>query len=451
MKKNYVPTTLDAFLNESKSIMLKRGYGTNTPVVVGTNAPLRDKILSFVSESNGKVTGVQLKKFIAGLNETSRNPVAAANMWLKRNNKFFITENKGGITYVKLSSIGQRLASRLINSNQLSENKQIRKKIDEEFDYDRLRNLADDRGSREDYIKNDRFRGDFNDDLNLDDDLINYDENEEDMNYDFVDRGRPGIYDMDENVKEDENEEKEEEKIDEAKKERIKKIIENIKEKRNKQLNEEEEKSEKPEESENDELTFDDLDLGDDDDKSENEDKDDSKLDDESENKLDDESTDDTEELLDNEETEDKNEEEKVEITEFVITVDNVEEAIQELSDLGVEAEQVTDEEGEAIEDQIKVSADDWETLKGWLEDKGVDIQEMFGGEIEVEDEEGLEDENGEELEDSEEFSLDLEGGSDSVNDLEDENSEKDGELSDDLNLDDESLNDESNKEEDLK
>jgi len=443
MKKNYVPTTLDTFLSESKSILLKRGYGNRTPVVVGTNAPLRDKILSFVSESNGKVTGVQLKKFIAGLNETSRNPVAAANMWLKRNNKFFITENKGGITYVKLSSIGQRLANRLINSNQLSESEKNFRKINEEFDYDRLRNLADDRGSREDYIRNDdrRFEENFDDEF-MNDENYNEEENYDDMNYDFIDKGRPGIYDMDENVKEDE-EEKEEEKIDESKKARIKRIIENIKQKNNKQLNEEEEEEKSEEPNEDDELTFDDLDLGDDDEKSEEgEEKDDDLGSEDVEEKEDDLGSD---ELKDDEREES---EEKVEITEFVITVDNVDEAIQELSDLEVEAEPVLDEEGEKIENQIKVSADDWEVLKGWLEDKGVDIQEMFGGEIEVEDEKMEDDESNDSEEDSEEFSLDLEGGSDSVNDLKDNDS---GELSDDLNnLDDESIEDKSDKETNL-
>ena len=112
MKKQYVPVTLDAYLNESKSITLKRKYGERQPVVVGVNAPLRNQVLAFVSEGK-KVSKVELKKFIAGLNEASKNPVAAATMWIKRNAKFFITENKNGVTYFKLSTIGKRLANRL--------------------------------------------------------------------------------------------------------------------------------------------------------------------------------------------------------------------------------------------------------------------------------------------------------------------------------------------------
>jgi len=51
MKKSYVPVTLDAYLNESKTITLKRGYGEKQPVVVGANAPLRNQVLTFVGES----------------------------------------------------------------------------------------------------------------------------------------------------------------------------------------------------------------------------------------------------------------------------------------------------------------------------------------------------------------------------------------------------------------
>jgi len=331
MKKQYVQVTLDAYLNESKSITLKRGYGERKPVVVGAQAPLRNQILAFVSESQ-KVSKFELKRFIAGLNETSKNPVAAANMWIKRNAKFFIIENKSGVTYFKLSKIGKRLTSHLKPISISEQGPQPKP------------------GS-----------------------------------YDFIDRkkgyARPGIYD-----EEDEESELDEEidEIDEAQKVRIKKIIENIKAKRNKKLNE-----------------FDDLDLDSDEDKDKDEDKD--------EDKEDGEEKEDKE--VGDEDKEDG--EDKVEITEFIITVDNVDEAIDELSELEVTAEKVLDEEGEEIEDQVKVSADDWEALRGWLEEKGVDIEEMFGGEIEVEDEDEIKpEENLEDVEDLEDLG-DLEGDKD--------------------------------------
>ena len=116
-KQNYVPTTLGQYLNENRSITLTRKYGGKDPVVVGSRAPLRNKVLSFVSE-NVKVSKINLKKFIAGLNETSKNPVAAANMWLKRNQKFFVTENKNGIVSYKLSKLGEKLIVILNNEEQ---------------------------------------------------------------------------------------------------------------------------------------------------------------------------------------------------------------------------------------------------------------------------------------------------------------------------------------------
>ena len=357
MKKQYVQVTLDAYLNESKSITLKRGYGERKPVVVGAQAPLRNQILAFVSESQ-KVSKFELKRFIAGLNETSKNPVAAANMWIKRNAKFFIIENKSGVTYFKLSKIGKRLTSHLKPISISEQGPQPKP------------------GS-----------------------------------YDFIDRkkgyARPGIYD-----EEDEESELDEEidEIDEAQKVRIKKIIENIKAKRNKKLNEGDEDEDedetkddvdKKDKDEDDELTFDDLDLDSDEDKDKDEDKD--------EDKEDGEEKEDKE--VGDEDKEDG--EDKVEITEFIITVDNVDEAIDELSELEVTAEKVLDEEGEEIEDQVKVSADDWEALRGWLEEKGVDIEEMFGGEIEVEDEDEIKpEENLEDVEDLEDLG-DLEGDKD--------------------------------------
>ena len=109
-RKSYVPTTLGQYLNENKSITLTRKYGEKQPVVVGSRAPMRNAVLSYVAE-NAKVSRVSLKRFIAGLNETSKNPAAAANMWLKRNQRFFESSNAGGVTTYKLSKLGEKLVN----------------------------------------------------------------------------------------------------------------------------------------------------------------------------------------------------------------------------------------------------------------------------------------------------------------------------------------------------
>jgi len=53
-------------------------------------------------------------------------------------------------------------------------------------------------------------------------------------------------------------------------------------------------------------------------------------------------------------------------------------------------------------ENKLRVKAEDWPILKGWLEDKGVDVKEMFGGDIEMEEvpEEGEEEETKGEISD---------------------------------------------------
>ena len=107
MKNKYVPNSLSEYLGESKSITLKRKYGERPTITAGTQAPLRNQVLSYVAE-NASVSKIDLKKFIIGLKEGGSTP-AAANMFIKRNGKYFVTENKGGMTYFKLSDLGQRL------------------------------------------------------------------------------------------------------------------------------------------------------------------------------------------------------------------------------------------------------------------------------------------------------------------------------------------------------
>ena len=57
-----------------------------------------------------------------------------------------------------------------------------------------------------------------------------------------------------------------------------------------------------------------------------------------------------------------------------------------ELNDKPTEDEESLDATTEFEENKIKVKAEDWDILKGWLEEKGVDVKEMFGGDIETEE-----------------------------------------------------------------
>jgi hypothetical protein len=425
--KNYVPVTLDQYINESKSITLKRGYKGKSPVVVGASAPIRNQVLSYVAEGQ-KVSSSDLKRFVAGLNETNANPSAAATMWLRRNGKFFVTESKGGRTFYKLSPLGQRLVNSFspnvgINEARKSNKKMTKKNLMESNGYqpdsiakfNRLIELHPEVAAD---IQNDiaelrRKYPDFDEQLGevpgkdkyvpeLEALLNNYADSYEDSSnrgvfekkkYDFKDpkTEKPGIVD-----KESEEELEESAGVSPERRKRIESIIENIKARQKRSLNEaEEEEEEKEEETDDtsaDELSFDDLDLEGEDKGSEG-----------GEEAEGDESGEGSEEGEEAEGGEDKGsedgeeaegEEEKVEITEFILTVDDVDAAIKELEELGIEANKVPDPEGESEEEgeeaykenEISVKADDWDELKGWLEEKGVDVEEMFGGEIEVED-----------------------------------------------------------------
>lgn len=464
MSKNYVPRSLNEFLKESTSIPLKRKYGERPAITAGINAPIRNRVLSFVAESQ-VVTKRDLKQFIIGLKEGGAT-VASANMFITRNAKYFITESRNGTTYFKLSNLGKRLINQFApqaNSNVSESENPINARyhrmnenigftqIDEDED-DEASDM-DDEGPAEDIEFADSV--DADDDELGDEDLENtpesdsgdnfeyeeddekitltyykkkspdYDEDETEE-YDFKDKGRPGLNDMDES-------------LTAKRKARMYEIIENLKAN---SLNE-------AESDEADELSDTDLDKEDDDQTDE------INLDD------------------DNIEGEQPEEIEKVEITEFIITVDDVDSAIEELGELGINAERVPVEQpetevpqdteepaptpdGEGIdnldlspeepaaaseairafynknyalneaempaddlglgdqgqpaaeltnqpaqptepeqtvepttefdEHKIKVPAEHWDALKGWLEEKGVDVREMFGGDIETEE-----------------------------------------------------------------
>lgn len=470
MAKNYVSVTLDQYVNESNSITLKRGYKDRTPVVVGASAPIRNQVLSYVAEGK-KISSSDLKRFVAGLNETNSNPNAAATMWLRRNSKFFVSENVQGRTFYKLSIIGKRLVNSF-GSSEMNENRnkfnfnKRNNRINEMFDVitpddfvSFVHNIISSGMSKSEAAQELRLYLETNpymhselgevpghdkyiDGMDLFNSWYTEDEfyNERDMyetkKYDFKDpkTKKPGIIDKD---KSDDEVDSIKEGLSEIRKKRIEKIIEDIKYKSSKFLNEDEdetddeEKKTKDKKGSADELSFDDLDL-------------------EREKKDDD--IDDTEEVDDTEKVDDdESSDEKVEITEFIITVDNVDSALEELAKLDVDASKVVDpdaepEEGDENaykENEISVKAEDWEELKSWLEEKGVDVEEMFGGEIEVEEDK---EEEEEEEDNTEEIDLDLDMDEDLDETLgldEDEDDEIDTDNDDEFDTDNDDETDE--------
>jgi hypothetical protein len=317
-KTGYVPTTLDSFINESQTINLKRGYRGQPGVSVGTNAPARDRILQFVAESK-TVSRKQLKGFIAGLNETSKNPIAAANMWMKRNGKFFIAESKNGSEMFKLSTVGKRLVNRLTKNAPVNEKKE-HDFVDTKKGYPRP-GINDDVNEEEEDLNEFNIGAPENtyggpgplgrrNRRDTDGDGIPNHLDSDDDNDGIVDQHdqTPNGGDHWDEVAGDDFQ------IQESRIERLKRV-----------LNEAEEEEEV---DDDDELSFDDLDLGDDEEGEE--------VEGEAGDELD---------LGDDEGDTDL---EKVEISEFIITVDDANDALAELKALGVDAEVVEDDEGDA-------------------------------------------------------------------------------------------------------
>jgi hypothetical protein len=106
---------LDEFLNEGKTIQVKRKYGTYDSIAVGNHAPIRSSILGFVNEK-GCCTKDELLEFIKAKNEESG---ATTNIsWVTKNAKYLVKNtNESGETTYKLSKLGKRV----INATTISE------------------------------------------------------------------------------------------------------------------------------------------------------------------------------------------------------------------------------------------------------------------------------------------------------------------------------------------
>jgi hypothetical protein len=96
----------EEFVNEGL-VTIKRKYTDNYPSKeVAVYAPIREKILSFVSE-NGKVTHEQMMEFIKAMNEEKGG--VTSRKWLNKNERYFVIAEKNGIKTYSLSGIGKKV------------------------------------------------------------------------------------------------------------------------------------------------------------------------------------------------------------------------------------------------------------------------------------------------------------------------------------------------------
>jgi hypothetical protein len=98
--------SFEEFVNEGK-VTIKRKYTELYPSrEVSSNAPIREKILSFVKEA-GTVTHDELMEFIAGMNE--ENGGSTSRKWVNKNTQYFVIKERQGVKTYRLSSLGERV------------------------------------------------------------------------------------------------------------------------------------------------------------------------------------------------------------------------------------------------------------------------------------------------------------------------------------------------------
>jgi predicted transcriptional regulator len=105
--------SFEEYVNEGH-IVLKRKYTNAHPEKkVGSKAPIREKILSFVAE-NGSVSKEQMMEFISGLNEESGGKTS--RKWLNKNTHLVTVTEKNGTKTYSLTRMGKKLHEKIVKS-----------------------------------------------------------------------------------------------------------------------------------------------------------------------------------------------------------------------------------------------------------------------------------------------------------------------------------------------
>lgn len=105
--------SFEDFTNE-KHIVFKRKYTINHPEQkVGAIAPIREKVLSFLSEK-GSVSKTDMMQFISGLNEESGGKTS--RKWLNKNTHLVSVTEKNGEKHYSLTATGKRVHDKIVKS-----------------------------------------------------------------------------------------------------------------------------------------------------------------------------------------------------------------------------------------------------------------------------------------------------------------------------------------------
>lgn len=94
------------FLNEAKVVVKRKYTDTHPEKSVSNRAPIRERVLSFVSEK-GSVTRQELMEFLSSMNEETGGNTS--RKWLTKNPTLFVIKEKNGVKTYNLSSYGKKV------------------------------------------------------------------------------------------------------------------------------------------------------------------------------------------------------------------------------------------------------------------------------------------------------------------------------------------------------
>ena len=94
------------FLNEGKVVVKRKYTETHPEKSVSNTAPIRERVLSFISEK-GSVSRQELLEFLVSMNEETGGNTS--RKWLTKNPTLFMVKEKNGVKTYTLSSYGKKV------------------------------------------------------------------------------------------------------------------------------------------------------------------------------------------------------------------------------------------------------------------------------------------------------------------------------------------------------
>ena len=146
---------LDNNINEAgRHIVSKRKYREYPAETISTEAPVRNRILSFVAEKK-IVTKSQLREYMETLSEDlGKQP---ASNWISRNSHYFrIGENSEGETTYKLSRRGERVLNSIIKYESYKDS--VRKEIEQEMLAKQNKRIIDDKVDMDSVLSRKKYK-----------------------------------------------------------------------------------------------------------------------------------------------------------------------------------------------------------------------------------------------------------------------------------------------------